>query len=83
MVVAEHALAHAAEVALHGVFHVPQGVPPKSPVAARLPALPPVHPRGGLWHIVICGARPPSEMHSHKMWCLCHRSKRWPKHEMN
>lgn len=50
----KHALAHAAEVALHGVLHVPQVVPPKAPVAAELPALPPVHPRRRLRCIIIC-----------------------------
>ena len=58
VVVAENALADAAEVALHGMPHVPQGVPPEPPVAARVPALPPVHPRRRLWHVLICRARP-------------------------
>ena len=51
---AEHALAHAAEVALHGVLHVAQVVPPKAPVAASLPALPPVYPCRCLRDVVIC-----------------------------
>ena len=72
--VAEHSLADAAEVALHGVLHVPQAVPPESPMAARLPALPPVHPRRSLWHVIIC-----KQVHRHEMIskivadlpCLC------------
>ena len=54
VVVAEHALAHAAEVALHGVLHVAQVVPPKAPVAASLPALPPVYPCRCLRNVIVC-----------------------------
>ena len=56
VVMTEHALAHAAEVALHGVLHVAQAVAPKAPVAACLPALPPVHPGWRLWYVIVCTA---------------------------
>ena len=51
---AEYALAHAAEVALHGMLHVAQVVPTEAPVAASLSALPPVHPRWCLRNVIVC-----------------------------
>lgn len=50
----EDTLTHAAEVALHCVLHVAQAVAPKAPVAARLPALPPVHPGWRLRYVIVC-----------------------------
>ena len=56
VLVAVHALAHAAEVALHQVLHVAEAVQAELAVAARVAAAPAVHARRRLRHVLLCAA---------------------------